>query len=363
MSKTHQTETRQAEKRPTANPSHWKMTAIKLALGLGVVIYVLRSKMINFEALGSVAFQSSNIITALVLLIVTSVLVTLRWHWLAQTQGLRLNYTSMLQLTMIGNFFNTFMPGSVGGDLIKAWYIAGREPKNKTKAILTVIVDRALGLTIFVFYAAVTLLLYSNTLENRPQLKILAYCVWGITLSAILFMSVFYFSRNRRVPGLPFLKQISARLPVLNKLLDAGRLYRDHLSTMLLAAVLSAVSFTAMIVMYKVEGNALGIEMGLGEYFFVIPLAVTVSAVPLLPGGIGVGQVAFFKLFEWSGYADPQQGATLCTLIQFYTILFNCLGAVFYVFFPRRTGSESFQEGEAPSEKPIETVTGKQRLG
>jgi len=71
--------------------------------------------------------------------------------------------------------------------------------------------------------------------------------------------------------------------------------------------------------------------MSYGQYFFVVPLALTVSAVPLLPGGIGTGQVAFFTLFKWMGVSDPELGGTLCTLMQIYTILFNCLGAAFYL--------------------------------
>jgi hypothetical protein len=59
-----------------------------------------------------------------------------------------------------------------------------------------------------------------------------------------------------------------------------------------------------------------------------------------------VGQVAFYTLFQWVGSTNPEQGATLCTLMQVYTILFNCIGAFFYLKFKRK-----------PSEvNPIETV-------
>jgi host factor-I protein len=69
------------------------------------------------------------------------------------------------------------------------------------------------------------------------------------------------------------------------------------------------------------------------------------TAVPLLPGGIGVGQVAFFTLFQWANVPNPELGSTLCTLMQVYTILFNCLGAIFYVKYkkkPKEAGLESF---------------------
>jgi uncharacterized membrane protein YbhN (UPF0104 family) len=74
----------------------------------------------------------------------------------------------------------------------------------------------------------------------------------------------------------------------------------------------------------------------MARYFFIVPIGLTVSAIPILPGGIGVGQVAFYTLFQWVGYPHPEQGATLCTLMQVYTILFNCVGAIFYLKFKRR---------------------------
>lgn len=312
-------------------------TGLKLAIGLGVVAYVLDKKLIDFRAVESVLFDPMNMAMAMVFLFFTSFLVTVRWHLLAQTQGLGLNTWAMFQLTMIGNFFNTFMPGSVGGDVIKAWYIAGREPQRKTKAILTVIVDRVLGLGIFILYAAVTMIFYFPTETSTTEMWWLAASVWTLTSGGIIFGCLYFSTRGRKL--LPFLPQIRQKLDSLDatrKLMEAGRMYRNQRSRVLLAALVSAVSFTTMILFFKFEGNMLGIDMGLGQYFFVIPLAMVASAIPLLPGGIGVGQVAFFTLFQWVGYPTPDQGGALCTLFQIYTILFNCLGAFFYIRFRRK---------------------------
>ena len=50
-----------------------------------------------------------------------------------------------MRLGMIGIFWNTFLPGAVGGDIIKATFLA-REQSRRTVAVATVIMDRALAL-------------------------------------------------------------------------------------------------------------------------------------------------------------------------------------------------------------------------
>ena len=48
-------------------------------------------------------------------------------------------------INMVGLFYNTFMPGSTGGDLVKAWY-ASKHTTHRTWAVISVLIDRAIGL-------------------------------------------------------------------------------------------------------------------------------------------------------------------------------------------------------------------------
>lgn len=310
-------------------------TAAKLLLGMGLIAFVLRSKMVDFQMLHGVLWSPSNLMVASIFIAFSVLCCATRWHLLAKAQGLSLSLKHLLELTMIGNFFNTFMPGSVGGDVVKAWYVAGREPQRKAKAVFTVLLDRSIGLTVIVLYSAATLLFYREWLNGRAELRLVAASIWMFS-GASLLMAVLFFT--------PFLWQFAPvkkvldwlhERPRLRPLIEAALLYRNHLSAIVGAIALSAVSVFGIILLYKLQGSLLGISLTLPQYMFVVPLALTVSAVPLLPGGIGVGQVAFYTLFLWIGHPDPDQGGSLCTLIQVYTLLFNCLGGFFYARFRR----------------------------
>jgi glycosyltransferase 2 family protein len=315
--------------------------AFKLILGVGLLVYVVRSKMIDFETLHSVLSNPVNLLLSVLFLGFSALCCATRWFFLVRAQGLSLSLKELFELTMIGNFFNTFMPGSVGGDLIKAWYVAGQEPNRKTKAVFTVLLDRVIGLSVIVGYAALTLVFYTQWLNAHPELKVVAYTLWGFTTACFLGTFLFFSSATQWEPVKQML-DLLRKLPKLGTLVDSTLLYRQHRWVVVWAILLSAASIFGTTLLYSLQGNNLGIQIDLAHYFFVVPVGLTISAIPLLPGGIGVGQVAFFTLFKWTGMPNPEQGATLCTLLQVYTILFNCLGAVFYLKFkrkPRESGS------------------------
>lgn len=325
--------------------------ALKLVLGLGLVVYVLRSNMVDFAALGEVVFRPSNLVLSLVAYTLMTVVIVARWHLLVQAQGLSLSFKELFSLTMIGNFFNTFMPGSVGGDLIKAWYVAGQEPKRKTKAIFTVLLDRVIGLTIIVFPAAATLLFFNEWLVGRPELRVLAYALWSFTGATILFGGLFFLSTRFRIPQVSRLMELLKGVKFVGKILDALLLYRNEVPTVLKSVLFSALNVLLLSSLWAIHGMAMGIEITLAQYFFIVPVGLTVSAIPLLPGGIGVGQVAFFTLFSWLGVKNPEQGGTLCTLLQVHLILFNCLGAYFYLRFKSSRPVKELATGCVPESK------------
>ena len=70
---------------------------------------------------------------------------TLRWDQILRSQDIRLPFTRVFVLNMVGNFYNSFFPGSTGGDFLKAYY-ASRQTTHKIRAMVSVFVDRIIGL-------------------------------------------------------------------------------------------------------------------------------------------------------------------------------------------------------------------------
>ena len=85
-----------------------------------------------------------------------SLLVTIfRWHILLRAQNLAAAPLTTLRISLLGFFFSTFLPGSVGGDLVKAAAVA-RGQSRRTAAVATVLMDRVIGLWSLVAFVALT---------------------------------------------------------------------------------------------------------------------------------------------------------------------------------------------------------------
>ncbi len=314
--------------------AQWKLqvkTILKTLLGVALVVYVFKSKMIDFASLKQLLFSPTHLMLAFLFLSFSIFCCCTRWFLIIRIQKLSQSFRSILSLTMIGNFFNTFMPGSVGGDLIKAWYIAGREPQKRTRAIFSVLIDRVLGLTVIICYSAVTLLFLTQGLQKNPQLKLITLVVWIFSGSCLVITLLFFWPPIWEFSLTKKLISLLNKNKRLKELTHSVMIFREHSLALIACIGLSAISVLGVILFHIYLGTLLKIPLSYAQYFFIIPLALTVSAVPLLPGGIGTGQVAFFTLFKWMGVSDPNLGATLCTLMQIYTILYNCLGAIFYL--------------------------------
>src|SRR5262249_52345866 len=70
----------------------------------------------------------------------------LRWHFLVRAVDLPLKLRDTLQLGFLGYLYNFVLPGGVGGDLVKGGFMARKQPGRRTDAVLTVLVDRIVGL-------------------------------------------------------------------------------------------------------------------------------------------------------------------------------------------------------------------------
>ena len=57
-----------------------------------------------------------------------------RWWMLVQALGLPFRLRDAFRLGMVGTFYNTFLPGSIGGDFVKAYFIAKDSPQRKAAA-------------------------------------------------------------------------------------------------------------------------------------------------------------------------------------------------------------------------------------
>lgn len=100
------------------------------------------------------------LILALAIHMGNTFIMALRWWMLLRVATIRIPLWEAIRLTFLGMYFSFAVPGTVGGDLVKAYYVSKHTPA-KAAALVSVFIDRAMGLTELTLMAGVMLLVVS----------------------------------------------------------------------------------------------------------------------------------------------------------------------------------------------------------
>ncbi|NJL31912.1 MAG: flippase-like domain-containing protein [Phycisphaerales bacterium] len=98
-----------------------------------------------------------------------------RWWLLLRARGLVVQPFHAFRLCMVGCFFNYCMPGSTGGDVIKAYY-AAKNSDRRADAVMTVVIDRIVGLLGLFVLAGIAGLF----IERDAGVRQVTWFVWAV---------------------------------------------------------------------------------------------------------------------------------------------------------------------------------------
>ena len=105
---------------------------------------------------------------ALAVFILSQIIIGLRWWILLRTQQIFIPFWAAVRLYFLGWFYNIIMPGSVGGDLVRLWYVT-KHTEKKFEAALSVLVDRIIGLISTLIIAAAGIGAMRHSLSSAPK--------------------------------------------------------------------------------------------------------------------------------------------------------------------------------------------------
>jgi glycosyltransferase 2 family protein len=130
---------------------------------------------------------------------------------------------------------------------------------------------------------------------------------------------------------------------ILKKVYDSFCKYRDAPLNLALAWFLSVVIQGSAILYMWYIANLLGMteSIGLGVFMSLIPLGILTTALPLAPGGMGVGHVAFDRLLALVGI---EGGANIFNIFFLGQMSLNLLGVVPYLLFKKPTDDEMAEQ-------------------
>src|SRR5205814_2204216 len=141
---------------------------------------------------------------AVVAYVVVEIAAAARWNILLQVQNIHLSWARVTGLFFIGLFFNQFLPGGTGGDIIKSYLLLKETPGKKAGALLAVLFDRLVGLVALVAITAVLIFLRYQWLTQRTETRPYVWFVLLALGASILALGATFlisgFDLARRLP-------------------------------------------------------------------------------------------------------------------------------------------------------------------
>src|SRR6266478_5224348 len=162
---------------------------LKVAFAAGLLAWMARSGKLNLAQVGAAWTHWPTLMGVMALMYTQVAVSSWRWKYLLQAQDVHLPYRDAFSLTMIGALFNIVIPGAVGGDVMKGYYVSRRAGPRRAHALTTILMDRVLGLVGLVLLAAVAAV-WKLSGDTTSKLRSVCYLAIFLALGGIVGLVV-----------------------------------------------------------------------------------------------------------------------------------------------------------------------------
>ncbi len=281
-------------------------------------------------------------------------LTLIRWYILVRALDLHVSFRDAIRYGLVGIFFNTFLPGSVGGDIIKAAVLA-RGQSRRAASVATVIMDRAIALWALVWFVALLggscWLLGWLTGGTAVTIVTIALTIAGVT--GLIWLSVGFLPESRAERFAGRLEWLPAVGKALAELWRSAWIYRKKPATVACVLALSWVGQVGFVLAFYLGIRALwSVDLGalpsLAQHFLLVPMGLVMQALIPTPGGAGGGEWGFAGLYML--FAAPEANGVLASLIQ--RVFSWAVGLAGYLVYLWAAPSLPAEDPATPPEQP-----------
>ena len=167
--------------------------------------------------------------------------------------------------------------------------------------------------------------------------------------STIVLYLAFWGGLSKRFPKA---REWLRRMPkgeLLEKSLDSCRQFGRHRAFLLKSVAISLLINAVVVWQVSILANGLGMEVSAASIFFIVPIIICVSALPITPGGFGVRENLYVAMFGEVGLAKTP-AFSLSLLANTPTLVWNLVGGAVYVGLKKREHLEEVTRAEPQAE-------------
>ena len=284
---------------------------IKLLITLGAIYWVATK--ISLQELQQALHQSNPLYLFLALMayLLSVILASSRLNSFFNAIGLKLTERYNFRLYQLGLLYNFFLPGGIGGDGYKIFFLKKNFHISRRQVLGAVFFDRLSGLwALFIIIGSLVIFMPRLAIPNTMTIAVL---ILG-TMSYLYILKLFFKQ---------FLKNFIT----------------THLKAL---CVQGFQTLAAIFILY-----AINFDGKFSPYLLIFMVSSLVAIVPSIGGAIGLRETVIFTL---ATYLQLDQHIAVTISLIFYIIsLLTASSGVYYIFRPQRLGADKL-----PSAKEVE---------
>lgn len=302
-----------------------------------ILLYIMRNRYaVILNALKGINLFIFNL--AIFVFICAITLASVRLKMIIEAQDISINFYEALSLTFIGYFFNNFLPTTIGGDVVKAYYLS-KKTNETLRSFASIFVDRLIGLLTMILMAFVVLTFAGNRVADNT----VKYLIYGMAALSILLIS---FMTNKGLARmlsifLFFLQPIEKKL---KRIYNAISGYRHHKALIFQSFFISIASQILFFMCLGILALSIGSSIPIIEILLRAPIISVLSLLPSI-NGLGLREGATVVFFgPMIGKENAFAISILWLLVLFITSL---IGGIVYALSPQfKIKLREIKEGE-----------------
>lgn len=289
---------------------------VKFLVTAGLLWWVLSKTDLSSVGAAFSQCRPGWLILAFLLHFVGLFITVVRWEILFHPFGSKIPLRRLTQSFMVGQFFNSFLPSTVGGDISRS--VDFRKEVGGARSFAIVFVERFSGLMAMVLMAAIALPFAKEVIPEGYYLKEI---VLGILALFIVFVAVILLPQTSRLLGK------ESKLARFHEALVTYSRYPKELYAALALGFLLQVN---VVIYYYFLCLGLGLDYSILYLFIIIPILKVVLLFPFVINGIGLRENAFAYFLKAKG-SSIGAALALSWLDLGMVLAFALIGGVVYV--------------------------------
>lgn len=304
------------------------MTALRVAVSVGLIL-LLVGKVAPADAAAMLRAGLANwplLLVATALPALGFAIIALRWRALLVGLGVRTALRALAAASLVGAFFNTFLPSTIGGDVMRAWWVRD-EVGSATRSLTVVALDRLIGLLAFCAVGVAAAALVPSIVHDTPAFWIVvAFAAGGLAVLALATH-----------PAAPRLVRPLFDAPVLRRVRDKAVQAGEALAGLRRARARLGASFALGVVLqlnviaqFLVLAAAFETGISLWALAVLVPIVNLITLLPVSINGLGVREGALAALGAPFGLA-VEEAVLLAYAWVIFSLTYALIGGVIYL--------------------------------